>query len=426
MSRLILLLLLSPLAVSAQFVNVVLAAEADGQSAPLNPSVVINPDNPKNIIVGVSPDRAFYSVDGGLVWKEKILKSAFGIYGQPALSADDKGNVFYFHVPGSVGDENWLDRITIQKSTDKGASWGQAVFTGLNAPKDNFRPQPAHHIKNDLLVVTWTQFDQYNSTDTSAHSNILFSRSTSKGDKWSDAVRVNKLSGDCADGDFTAAGATPTISIDGKIFVVWTMGGNIYLDRSYDEGRTWLKNDITIAKQIGGAAFLVPGLTRCNGLPQALIDNSSSPFHGSLYVLWSDQRNGEDDTNIWLTRSSNRGDNWSAPIKVNQDASEKHQFMPWMAVDQTTGILYLVYYDRRNHDDNQTDVYLAWSLDGGNKFSEVKISEAAFTPDGSKSLGEHIGLFAHKGLIVPVWTRIDNGKTKVVATVIHQADLIKK
>ena len=429
MSRLILVLIFFPLALAAQFKNIVLTTESDGY-LPMNPSVVINPDNPKNIVVGISPDRALYSLNGGLVWKEKILKSAFGIYGQPALAGDNKGNIYYFHVPDLTGKgnqhEEWLDRITSQKSTDEGATWGAAVFTGLNPPKDNFRPRPAHHIKNDLLVVTWTQFDRYGSTDTAHHSNILFSKSTSKGDKWSDPVRINKVSGDCADGNFTAIAATPAISVDGKIFVVWELGGDIYLDRSYDEGRTWLKNDMIIAKEIGGIEFSIPGLTTCNGMPQAIIDNSGSPFHGSLYVLWADQRNGEDDTNIWLTRSSNRGDNWSSPTKVNQDASGKHQFMPWMAIDQTNGILYVVYYDRRNYEDNQTDVYLAWSLDGGNKFSEKKISEAPFAPAGTKSLGEHISISVHKGIVAPVWTRVDNGKAKVMTTIINQSDLIKK
>ena len=198
------------------------------------------------------------------------------------------------------------------------------------------------------------------------------------------------------------------------------------MDRSFDDGKTWLKNDLEIAKQIGGWDLTIPGLSRCNGFPVAVVDNSGSPFTGSLYVAWADQRNGENDTDIWISRSANRGDNWSAPVKVNQDTKGKHQFLPWLTIDQTNGIIYLVYYDRRNYDDNQTDVYLAWSVDGGNKFSEVKISESPFIPTEEKFLGDYTNISAHKNVIAAVWTRMDDGQTKVIATIINQSDLPKK
>jgi hypothetical protein len=428
--RIILVLMISPFLLSAQFKNIVLSAQTDGKYPPVEPSIVINPHNPKNIIAGIALDRSVNTTDGGLTWKETTLQSYYGVYGDPALIADPKGNIYYFHLADPSGkgrsSDEWLDRISCQKSTNEGANWGAASFTGLTPPKDNDKPWPAHHPKKDLLVVTWTQFDKYGSNDSLHRSNIMFSKSTSKGDRWSDPVRINKLSGDCLDGDLTAMGASPAVSFDDKIFVVWSHAGNIYLDRSFDEGKTWIKNDMVIGKQMGGWDLTIPGLGRSNGLPVAAIDNSGSPFYGSLYVVWSDQRNGENDTDIWMSRSSNRGDNWSSPVKVNQDGPGKHQFLPWMTIDQTNGIVYVLYYDRRSYDDNQTDVYLAWSLDGGNKFSERKISESAFVPDATKFFGDYTNISAHKNIIAPIWTRMDDGKTKVLTTVIKQEDLGKK
>lgn len=430
MGRLLLVLIFTNSILVAQYKNIVLLTETDDKNPTHTPSIVVNPDNTKNIVVGITPKHTVYTLDGGITWKENTLKSAYGAIGNPALTADNKGNIYYFYLTDPSGkgssDDAWLDRIASQKSTDKGVTWGTASFTGLNPPKDNDRPSPAHHIKRDLVAVSWTQLDKIGSADTSHHANIMFSKSTSKGDKWSDPVRINKMSGDCLNGDNTVMGASPAISFDDKIYVVWAHKGNIYLDRSYDEGRTWLKNDLNIAKQMGGWDISVPGLGRCNGLPVAAVDNSGSPFHGSLYVLWSDQRNGENDTDIWLIRSSNRGDNWSNPVKVNQDGAGKHQFMPWMTIDQHSGIVYVVYYDRRNYEDNQTDVYLAWSLDGGNKFSEVKISESPFIPDATKIMGDHTTISVHKGIIAPAWTYMADGKTKVITTIINQGDLIKK
>jgi hypothetical protein len=430
MIRVVFILIFCPFVLTAQFKNIVLASQTEGRYPPVEPSIVINPDNPKNIVAGIVLDRAVYTVDGGLTWSETTLKSQFGVFGDPALIADPKGNIYFFHLSDPSGkgrsSDEWLDRISVQKSSDKGATWGEASFTGLNPPKDNDKPWPAHHPRKDLMAVTWTQFDKYGSKDTTHYSNILFSKSTSKGDKWSTPIRINQISGDCLDSDFTTEGAVPAISFDDKIFVVWSHGGNIYFDRSFDEGKTWLKNDIVIANQMGGWDLEIPGLGRSNGFPVTMIDNSGSPFHGSIYVAWADQRNGESDTDIWIIRSSNRGDNWSTPIRVNQDNSKKHQFLPWMTIDQSNGIVYLVYYDRRNYDDLQTDVYLAWSMDGGNKFSEVKISETPFIPTDKKFFGDYTNISAHKNFIAPVWTRMDDGKTQVLTAIINQSNLPKK
>ncbi|HYE76096.1 MAG TPA: sialidase family protein, partial [Blastocatellia bacterium] len=103
----------------------------------------------------------------------------------------------------------------------------------------------------------------------------------------------------------------------------------------------------------------------------------------------------------------------------------KHQYLPWMAVDQVTGYIYVVYYDRRSHDDNQTDVYLAYSVDSGNSFKEVKISETAFVPTEEGFFGDYTNISAHNGTIVPIWARMDDGKTSVMSAVISHDELVK-
>ena len=104
-------------------------------------------------------------------------------------------------------------------------------------------------------------------------------------------------------------------------------------------------------------------------------DISNSPNRGTIYVNWADQRNGKANTDIWLKKSTDGGSTWSSDVKVNADNSERHQFLSWMTVDQSTGYLYVVYYDRREHEDKKTDVYLSVSKDGGVSFKDYKISE---------------------------------------------------
>ena len=99
--------------------------------------------------------------------------------------------------------------------------------------------------------------------------------------------------------------------------------------------------------------------------------------------------------------------------KLNEDTGAKQQFFPWMAIDQTNGNLYVVYYDRRAYSDIKTDVYLASSKDGGKTWTEEKISESPFSPDPAVFFGDYNNISAHNGIVRPIWTRCENSKLSV-------------
>jgi hypothetical protein len=96
-----------------------------------------------------------------------------------------------------------------------------------------------------------------------------------------------------------------------------------------------------------------------------------------------------------------------------------------MVVDQTSGYLYFVYYDRRNHDDNQTDVYLTVSRDGGKTFTDHHISQKSFLPDQEIFFGDYLNIAAVNGTIRPIWPRMDDGKTSLWIALIQEEALIK-
>lgn len=415
---------------SAQFKNIKLAEQREGVYPPVEPSITINKKDQKNVVAGIVLDRAVYTNDGGETWKESVLKSPYGVFGDPAVISNSKGDIFFFHLADPSGkgrgDEAWLDRIVCQKSTNGGESWNSGSSIGNNPPKDQDKEWVAVHPRKDYLYTTWTQFDTYGSEDKSCQSNILFSMSTNDGKSWSKPRQVNQYPGDCKDDDDTTEGAVPAVDNSGKVFVTWSSNGAIYFDRSFDGGETWLNNDLVVARQPGGWSMNIPGLSRSNGMPVLMIDNSKGRLRNSLYVVWADQRNGENDTDIWFSRSTNFGDLWTQPVRINQDGKGKHQFLPWLAVDEVTGYIYAVYYDRRAYDDLQTDVYLAYSVDGGGTFIEKKISEMPFIPSEDKFFGDYTNISAHNGIIAPIWTRMDDGKTSVYTAVIKHEDLVKK
>ena len=215
------------------------------------------------------------------------------------------------------------------------------------------------------------------------------------------------------DDDFTAEGAVPAAGENGEIFVAWARDQKIWFNRSFDGGKTWLEEEKAIADQVGGWKISVPGIPRANGFPITVVDNSTSPFKNTVYVLFSDARNGTDNQDIFIVHSRDQGKAWSKPIRVNTDTTARHQFFPWLTIDQETGHLYAVFYDRRNYSDSQTDVFIAKSTDGGITWKDERISESPFVPIPNAFFGDYNHIAVVNGIVRPVWTRYENGTTSV-------------
>ncbi|MCB0572514.1 MAG: exo-alpha-sialidase [Phaeodactylibacter sp.] len=401
----------------------ILIGSSDLGFGPCEPTIAINPKNTNQVVAGAVLDRVYYSQDGGKTWKEQQLRSPYGVYGDPVVLADNNGNFFYAHLADPSGsgrlNKSWLDRIVIQKSTDGGITWDGNAFTGNRPPADQDKHWLAAAPDNGHLYVTWTEFDKYGSHKAEDHSRILFSRSTDGGLTWSEAFPINQQEGGCIDDDNTTEGATPAVGPNGELYVSWAYGEQIYFDRSLDDGDTWLDEDITVVDQPGGWNFDIPGISRCNGMPFTEADRSNGPYRGSIYINWSDQRNGPADTDVWLAYSRDGGEHWSAPVRVNNDPAGRQQFFTAMALDQSTGYIYIVFYDRRAYDDNRTDVYLAFSTDGGQSFTNRRISESPFTPTTDVFFGDYNDISAENGHVRPIWTRLENGKLSVWTAIVE-------
>ena len=372
---------------------------------PQEPTICINTSNTQNIVAGANANKLFYSNDGGLTWENDILTSSHGVAGDPCIINDKYGNFYYFHLSNPMSG-SWLDRIVCQKSTDNGTVWNDGSYMGLTSPKDQDKEWATVDFKNNNIYTTWTQFDLYGSTSSTKKSNILFSMSEDNGESWSTAIQINEFSGNCIDSDNTTEGAVPAVGPNGEIYVAWSYNEKIYFDKSLDQGKTWLDNDIEVSSQLGGWDYDIPGIMRCNGLPVTCCDTSNSRYKGTIYVNWTDQSNGGNDTDVWLCKSSDGGNTWSKKIRVNDDTTKTHQFLTWMTIDQTNGNLYFVFYDRRNYTDNTTDVYIAVSKNGGASFTNFKISEKPFLPRNDVFFGDYNNITAHNNVIRPIWTRL--------------------
>jgi len=394
---------------------------------PCEPSIAISPADPRQVVAGAILDNAYVSSDGGRSWTQQTLESPFGVFGDPVLLADFEGRFFYAHLSDPSGrgwaDPSLLDRIVVQRSTDGGRSWSEGSFTGHRPPKDQDKHWLAVDPRNQHLYCSWTEFDEYGSSAPEDRSRILFSKSTDHGQRWSEPIVLSEKEGNCLDGDQTTEGAVPAVGPEGQVYVAWSFDEAIYFDRSTDGGRTWLEEDSRIADQPGGWAFDIPGLGRANGMPITAVDLSKGPHRGTVYVNWADQRHGESDTDVWLIRSEDGGTSWSQPLRVNDDPPGKHQFFTWMTVDPTDGAIYIVFYDRRAYEDAQTDVFLAWSTDGGRSFTNRKISQSPFHPVRGIFFGDYNHISAYGGQVRPIWTRADGLRLSVWTALLSSTGL---
>lgn len=404
------------------------------ENTPSEVTIAFNPIDPLNLVAAANIETYFYSFDGGRNWAVRKLTSTYGVWGDPCIVADIRGNFYYFHLSNSYSEGGtWLDRIICQRSDDGGITFNNGTHLGANSPhlqdKEWASVDQTYSPFRNNIYTAWTQCGQnsYNNDEGASinpidsASNIIFSFSTDAGDTWSQRKRINELSGaECQDAGATVLGVVPCVGLNGEVYLTWSSPYGIMLDRSTDGGISWFDKDIKVTDLPGSFKFSVPGVYRCFGFPSMSCDMSNSNYRGNLYISWCDQKSGYDNTDIWISCSTNEGITWGQPVRVNDDTGIKHQFFNWMTIDQTTGIIYILFYDRRNYDNELTDVYLASSTDGGKTFLNERVSETPFFPLAETFMGDYTNIVAVNGMVRPIWTRLDSNSLSIYSAIIDK------
>src|SRR5690606_28375273 len=96
-----------------------------------------------------------------------------------------------------------------------------------------------------------------------------------------------------------------------------------------------------------------------------------------------------------------------------------------MDVDANTGYIYIVYFDRRNHFDNGTDVFLSISKNGGKTFEDFQISQEPFFPNASTFFGDYLNVDVEAGVFAAAWNCLNNKKLSAKSLVLPVAELNK-
>lgn len=409
MEKKILILLVSLLAINqlcAQYTNVKI------NSTPVYGEewITINPKNPNQIVTGThitvgnsqSNLGYFYSSNGGLNWTGGTLLTTLGQPGtDPVILVDTSGNFYYICIANWYVPPPNLDKLLCLKSTDGGLHWNNGTSFALLSPKFDDMPMAcvdhSHSAFGNNIYVTWTLYDTLNSTNPLDSSYVYFSRSTNAGNTFSLPIRISRIAGHSNFDISSPEGPVPGTGKNGEIYVCYPHNEQVLFTRSTDGGNTWLNNEMVASSFIGGWLWHHSPVLAC--------DISGSQYSGNVYICFSDIRNGINDRDIWVVKSTNMGNNWSAPLRVNNDSPGHMQELPWICVDPVTGYIWIVFYDSRNYPNGtRYDTYVARSTDGGSTFQNVKVSNTASSTLTGYWLGDYIGITAYNNKVRPVWT----------------------
>lgn len=406
-------------------------------SAEVEPQLAINPRNASNMVGVWQQDRwgngsaqgivAGITFDGGTTWQQRpmpfshcgggtvlnggdyvrvsdpwVTFGADGIVYQAALSST--GGSFQL---GSV------NAIVASRSVDGGLTWsnpatlisdGGAFFNDKNAITAD--PTDAR-----FVYATWDRLPAGGDSGPS-----YFARSADRALSWEPARLIY---------DAGTSGQTLNNQIvvltDGTLVNFFTqldVGANrlvtasIGIVRSTDKGVTW-STRIKIADVTSVGTRDPENGTRVRD--GSNLGSIAAGAANSMSVVWQDARgNGGLHDDILYAKSTDGGSTWSAPVRINADASVP-SFTPTVAV-RADGVVGVTYYDFRSNTTNPatllTDYWLTRSTDGIT-WREVRAAAAfdlSIAPIANGLfLGDYQALGTIGNVFVPFFAQTSNG-----------------
>ncbi len=401
-----------------------------------SPTIVHNPTNPSNLVVSYRVDRPTYAAaiqhshDGGRTWELTELPIPNGIdpcsattAGKPCpfgpdIAFDHEGRLYVIYV-NLIGNGNAPEFLWMATSDDGGRTLGAPVRIAGGRNGEIFQARLAV-APDRSLHITWLQGGETGNLSLLGANPIVTVASQDGGRTWTQPQVISDSGRD------RVGSASPAIDRRGNITVLYqdfkgdrrdfeNLEGPVFEDpfalvitRSTDGGRTWTRGMEFESGLIPTRRFLVY-------LPES--PSLALGPDGTIYTSWMDGRNGDED--VFLKKSSDGGRTWSAAIRVNDNPLKDRtsQYMPRVAVGGG-GRVDVLFYDRR-HDsrDIMTDVYLASSTDGGQTFTNRRITSEPFDsrigPIVSElhgtDFGTRLGLDSWGDTTVAAWTDTREG-----------------
>jgi len=301
-----------------------------------------------------------YSRDGGTTWASPSRIEAGAVRTSPILAADRLGSFYLLSErPNPVEPNDYNDIHEVFTSEDGGASWEPPVFAygGLRG---------------------WLTTDRSGMTDPPG----LYSLTVGSTNGWHRVTR-SLDGGESFRHPFGVRGLRGTLTVDhrGVLYTASMLSlplqNRIAVERFANAG---MKDEYPAVREIdthldGQLVQPLPDSPN-NGLYGLVViasDHSSTSTRGNLYLLASVQpSSGTDPLDIMFSRSQDGGYTWSDPLRVNDDPMDNGAWQWFGTMDVApNGRIDAVWNDTRSTGGvNRSELYYAYSLDGGHTWSE--------------------------------------------------------
>ncbi len=417
--------------------NVPVVGEAAPDRQQVETTIVVDPRNPNVLVAGAQDYRLksigehrwhgyYRSVDGGQTWTSGLLPgfpgdaSSQGLASplhrsnatsDPVLAFDRLGNVYYAGLVFNVSAAGFLGNgpigntvAFVAKYTNDGATYSSVKL--ITGPL--FADKPWIAVDNTGGPFDGNVYLAFDANLTSITPfATLFTRSTDGGNSFSPPFY--------APSDRT--GGLPGVAVDpaGNVFVSTdafdpVTGANlnyIQVSKITGGGTTLVQN----ARAVNPASWVTSGSSIGASFRAFTIPQIAADAHG-VYVVFDDVRLG--NSNVYITRSTDGGGSWTAPLRINDITTGQHFFPTIVA---SGGIVDVAWYDSRfNTQTPMTalDVFFTNSNDGGVSFSaRVRVTNVSFNPGLVKRtdapnwnepfMGDYIGIAATPSAAHPFW-----------------------
>jgi len=316
------------------------------------PSVAINPADPANVVIVANAEAGgilkSYTLDGGTNWVTSVIADGTDSLDEaaadPSVAFDSYGNCFLAYMTDSNGG---FFTCGLALSTDGGASFARRNPVGsadLDQPTVTTGPGPNGNSSVWVVYYDYTAANEFGGIATAGAPVTglgtigTFTRQTAP-ESW--------------------FGISPDIAIgpNGQVMVAFQEAdapeGPSPIVAHVDPnglGTGGFGEGVSVGSTGVGWLDTIPASTgRKIGVEVGLAwDRSGGPANGRAYLIYTEEQSAEsNDTSIRLRYSDNTGGTWTAPIRLDDDAGTRSQFMPRIAVDQTTGNVAACWYDCR-------------------------------------------------------------------------------
>ncbi len=354
--------------------------------------------------------NAAHHTENGSDWANVAPNFGTGLAGDPVVSYDSLGNVFYENLyPAST-----IAGAKVIMSSDNGVTWGTAVTAVSGIDKCWLACDQTNGPYANYVYACMTN-----------NSGGSFGRSTDHG-----ATFQNTFSPSTQNLPGMSVCVGPNNNIQGGSVYVVTNSGSAFAStytfyRSTDGGANFQLMSTQqfsgyVGTDVGGRNSIDNMRTR--PYPYIAADNSYGPNRGKLYNVYAsnDPPGNGNKPDIWSRYSTDGGATWSSAVRVNDDANTQthNQWHPAIWVDKQTGRFYVQFMDTRDTPTSDSAlIYGTYSDDGGVTWApNQKISNQKMRIDcGScggggtpRYEGDYNGIVSNKKVSMAGWTDFRN------------------